>query len=410
MDTIKLSCFTPTHRPEHLPEVYNSLLLQHHQNWEWVILPSAGAVVTQERFPFLSDSRVRVLPGTNETRIGGLKRMACEGCSGDVFVELDHDDMLVPGVMKKIAKAVDGGAGFVFTDSVAFDSDTLDPRFYNVLFGWESYRTQIFGRSLIATRAFDVTPRSLAEVYYAPDHVRCWTREAYAAAGGHDASLSVGDDHRLMVQTYIAGVEFKHIKCGGYLYRKHPNNTVNSRQQGIQETSARTKHYYLPKLCHEWGRRNNFDSFNFINLREGYEESTVELIETLSNAKPNSASIIELGRHLAFADGRDVVRIMNLAYDALAPGGFLAGRVPDSTSGRLADQNPLFRCRFNFEFFKNFIDKSYASRLPDNHCRFQTVEVFSHLAPGYDESHDMREITFRLSALKGQRQPGRVYI
>ena len=30
---------------------------------------------------------------------------------------------------------------------------------------------------------FDVNARSLCEIAYAPDHVRCWTKQAYKALG-----------------------------------------------------------------------------------------------------------------------------------------------------------------------------------------------------------------------------------
>jgi hypothetical protein len=43
-----------------------------------------------------------------------LKRFACEQCAGDMFVELDNDDMLLPHALARIGAAASEGAGFIY--------------------------------------------------------------------------------------------------------------------------------------------------------------------------------------------------------------------------------------------------------------------------------------------------------
>ena len=93
---MKLSIFTPTHLPAHLPEAYASLLRQNHTDWEWVLVPNGGKAVIPDNIR--NDPRVKVVDGGSHLyNIGALKRLACDNCSGDAFIELDHDDLLFPG-------------------------------------------------------------------------------------------------------------------------------------------------------------------------------------------------------------------------------------------------------------------------------------------------------------------------
>ena len=149
-----------------------------------------------------SDPRVKIVPGGKLHNIGAMKRRACDAATGDVFIELDHDDLLMPGnTLAEIRKQFQQGAGFVYSDTAVFrfKRETGVSRYnsftYSEQHGWESYPISVYGRQLQATRTFEITPRSLAEIYYCPDHVRCWSRKAYYEAGGHNPDLSVCDDH-----------------------------------------------------------------------------------------------------------------------------------------------------------------------------------------------------------------------
>ena len=225
---MKISIFTPTHKPDYLVEAHASLVAQSLADWEWILVPNGPAFQIPQ--PIRADRRVRLVAAPDwiaRLGVGTLKRFACEQCKGDVFVELDHDDVLHSSTLGKIAAAVAGGAGFVYSDFANFHADGTC-EIYDKAYGWESYAIAHDGRSHIAMRAFEADASSLHLIFFAPNHVRAWTRDAYRRAAGHDSTLAVADDHDLVCRTYLAGVEFKHITECLYLYRLQPDGRTRT--------------------------------------------------------------------------------------------------------------------------------------------------------------------------------------
>src|SRR5258708_7818740 len=216
---MKISVFTPSHKPDYLGEAYASLAAQTTPDWEWVLVPN-GAPFEVPRH-IAEDKRVRIVTAPDwiaKLGIGMLKRFACEQCAGDVFVELDHDDVLLPHALARIGDAATEGAGFIYSDFANFRADG-SCEVYDGAYGWESYALVHEGRAYTAMRAFEPDASSLHLIFFAPNHVRAWTRDAYLRAAGHDSTLGVVDDHDLVCRTYLAGVEFKHVPECLYLYR-----------------------------------------------------------------------------------------------------------------------------------------------------------------------------------------------
>src|SRR6185503_8677271 len=88
---VKISLFTPSHDPSFLDETYRSIKEQSFTAWEWLILLNNGAEYRND------DPRVEVVKDDTGIRdVGYLKRTACRQSSGDVLVEMDHDELLLP--------------------------------------------------------------------------------------------------------------------------------------------------------------------------------------------------------------------------------------------------------------------------------------------------------------------------
>ena len=106
-----LSLFTPTHKPKFLLEAYHSIKLQDYRDWEWLITLNGEAKEIPDEIK--KDKRVKLIDGARDLHnIGALKRFTCERASGEVFVELDHDDLLMPGkTLSTIAECAKKGAG-----------------------------------------------------------------------------------------------------------------------------------------------------------------------------------------------------------------------------------------------------------------------------------------------------------
>lgn len=402
-----LSVFTPTNRPKYLKDCLKSLEVQNYKQWEWIIAPNDKAIgnipgrIARHR-------KVRVIPYHGPPLVGSLKRFCCDHAKGDVFIELDHDDMLVPGVLKRVVECVREGAGFVFSNAAVFfeKGKTIIPTGYSENYGWETYPFRVYGREFLASRAFPVTARSLCEVYYAPDHVRCWTREAYEKAGGHDPELEVGDDHDLICRTYLAKVPFKHTGTCGYLYRNHPGNTVKSHNRQIQSQQNKNRDRYIYPLIDEWVRRNKL---HYLDLTPDSQYITWSPERCPSIQVGNGVvGAIRAYDMLQFIPQEHVGHFIEECWRILVPGGWLCVAAP-STDGRAAFLPP-FLSYWNEQSFDFWTRGELSQTMGiEQLARFQKVRCFTHistdrLVPGQPY------VYADLCALKGQRQPGRVLI
>lgn len=401
-----LSVFTPTHNTEHLKEVYTSLEAQQHTEWEWIIGLNSGAKLPDDDC-FRKDQRIRAYDlgkNTDSRNIGALKYACCTRANGEVLVELDHDDLLWPDVLTHVAKAAADGNDFIFSDAACFDEEKQRPVLYSDVHGWETYPVKLYGRELMATRNFPLTPRSLCEVYYAPDHIRCWRRSFYEKIGGHDISLAVGDDHDLICRSYIAQGKFAHTGTVGYVYRFHPNNTVKSRNAAIQQQVRVNRAKYLHKLIDEWCRRQ---SLLYVNL-----EKSVEWLDNtpdLRAYKDNSVGCIRAFNVLHWVPKERVPEVFEECHRILAPGGWLCCQVY-STSGPGAFV-PSANSFWNQLTFEYFCDKRRALEIQPYRGRFQCVQCYeAYVNRATDSPYNKLSVYADLCAIKSQRQPGIVSI
>lgn len=412
-----LSLITPTHNPAYLNEVHSSLKLQNYMNWEWLILPNGEKAHVPESVQ--SDPRVRIVEGGRDLHnIGALKRHACEAAKGEVFIELDHDDMLVPGrSLELIAERARQGAGFIYSDTAVFrfkqgndDWAKLDPQIapytYSGQHGWESYPIYIYGRHLEATRCFDVTPRSLAEIYYSPDHVRAWSRKAYYEAGGHNPELPVCDDHELMIKTYLTGAPFMHTGGCHYLYRMYDHNTVKMRNRQIQERTREFKQTYTEALIYSWVKRHNHATLDLTELIKTGWNADRDLLQGFGL---DQYGHITADTELQKLAGWQVREFMNEAYRALIPGGYLTITVPEVHSG-MGYGDVEWQSHFSAASMQPYTRRQFARANRKVTCRFQQMNCIEVYPSDYHRDNGFKFLKFELVALKGQRHPGLQHI
>lgn len=407
-----LSLFTPTHDCTYLTEAYNSLKLQTVENWEWVLLPNGPKANIPEAIA--RDPRVKIvtLEGRSLHNIGALKRAACDAATGSAFVEFDHDDLLMPGdTLASIEKKFQEGAGFVYSDAAVFryrpgDTPGFNRYCYSQAHGWQEYEVSVYGRKLLATEAFDVTPRSLCEIYYAPDHVRCWSRKAYYEAGGHNPELSVCDDLELMIKTYLTGLPFAYTGGCHYLYRMFDHNTVIMRNQQIQQTTKALKQENFPALVDSWVRREQHNVLDVTELRKTGWLADKHLSQGFGFEQYGH---IVADDELQRLSGVQVREFMNSAYEALVPGGYLTVTVPEVHSG-LGYADVEWQSHFSATSMSPYIRRNMATRNGNIRCKFQQVQVTEVYPSDWHRDNDLKYLRFELSALKGQRQPGLKHI
>lgn len=241
---MRISVFTPTHNPEHLDRCSSNLHSVPGIEVEWVIVPNNGATVVR------SDAKVIRAPD-GLSGVGALKRFAACQCTGDILVELDHDDQLLPGWQEVIAEHLQNKqSAFFYSSCFEFKPDGSN-QLFSKEYGWEHAVSQ--GRPYNV--CFPATARSLCEIFYAPNHVRAWTREAYQRAGGHNPSLVICDDQELIIQTYLSGADFVSYQTplySQYLQNKSTQFKLNGQ---IQKEQSRVRDFYTDALVIEWCRR-----------------------------------------------------------------------------------------------------------------------------------------------------------
>lgn len=427
---MRFSIFTPTHSSTYLIELYKSLVAQTFTDWEWVIVPNQNTSIP---LIIASDARVNIVPAPKAISIkgvGALKKFACSHCKGDYLVEVDHDDLLTNNALEEIDRhATESGAGFLYSDFANFRADGTC-EVYDSSYGWESYPFFYDGKAYTAMKAFPISVSSLAQIHFAPNHVRVWSKEVYEKIGGHDDTLRVCDDFDLICRTYIEGVPFKHIPMCLYLYRLREDggNTYLLYNDEIQILQQELSNKYFYDLVLEWCRRENLmmlDLGGGHNSPEGYQSVDLEggdIIHDLSTGLPFEDNSIGVVRAFDFLEHmphcRDsscdhgavsrkfcTVGIMNEIHRVLVPGGLLLSATP-SSDGRGAFMDPSHTSFWSPNSFWYYTDKNFAKYIRGVTCRFQDTRIWQTHPSDWHRQHNIPYVYADLVALKDQRQPG----
>lgn len=425
---MKLSIFTPTHNPKYILDLWETIKDQP-GDWEWVIVYN-GVQAPNERKKIkrrkntIKDDRVKQLiypkrpykANEHESRIGVLKRWACSQCTGDILVEVDHDDLLAPNCLEKIAKAFeDPEVGFVYSDFCEFYDDSWNSQVYGSNSGWKTYPVVFQDKTLIAHEAFEPDPRSVCQIEFAPNHVRAWRKTVYDELGGH-ADLSAGDDHELVCRTYLA-TKMKRIPECLYFYRRLPqnNNSYLKRYKEIRVQENANRNKFLYKLVEKWADDNNLPKVDLGAAHgkpEGYlgldiEPDTTDITCDVTKGLPfedNSVGIIRAVDFLEHIPNK--IQIINEIYRVLAPGGWLFSITP-STDGRGAFQDPTHISFYNQNSFWYYTDEKFKKYIPALDCKFQPVRLFTNFPSQWHQTNNICYVYADLIAVKeGYRPPG----
>lgn len=230
-----ISVFTPTHNttPLQLSRAWHSLKNQTHKDWEWVLYddsPEDNFEIVRQVIGFCADERYNAgiyKPHEAANRgIGYAKRKAVNLCKGDIIVELDHDDELMPTCLEEIHSAFqDPEVGFVYSDWAEVLPSGEHARYSA---GWGlGYGTeyQVDGQWIMSMPV--VNRHTLAHIVAVPNHVRAWRTNVYHEIGGHNQFLRVCDDYELILRTALA-TKMHHIPK--FLYKQHISGETAQRE------------------------------------------------------------------------------------------------------------------------------------------------------------------------------------
>lgn len=421
----RVTIFTPTHRPDWIFDLYSSIRSQE-EDVQWIIVPNAGAVIPDV---IAKEPWVKVVPCRFPTpSVGALKGFAIQHADGDTFLEVDHDDVLLPGALKWVKENLTSGKVFGFSPTIETKPDAngnIIDAIYDSSFGWEHGEwTDDKGKLHRYNKPFDATARSICEVFFAPNHLRAWTREAYEAAGGYDPTYTICDDQDLMIRTYLAGAEFKCSPEPLYWQRLRPNSRQFEVNASIQETQARVRDKYIYLLIDEWCRRESLlkvDLGGALSRINGYicvDKREPADIKCNIGTDPlpfpdNSVGIVRTHDFMEHLAPDKIYGVVNEIWRVLAPGAWWDSATPsidgpDGIPGRGAWQDFDHKSQWSTNSFWYFTRKEQAQFAPECHARFQTVQMLNHYPSQWHQNHRIPYVTALLSALKGQRQPGAI--
>jgi glycosyltransferase involved in cell wall biosynthesis len=276
----KVSVFTPVYNTgrDKLLRTYRSLARQTYADWEWVIADdhSSDAGTLAALREIARDYRVAIhnlaRPSGN---IGELKGHLCAVATGDILVELDHDDVLTPDALAWVVEAFarHPECGVAYSNwSERYENSELCHHYgddYAFGYGrahWETHaeRYETFApgpAQYLVQDAPRLNAKTIRHIVGVPNHVRAWTRKAYHDAGGY-ASLHVADDYELLVRLFLT-TRFVHIPRLCYLQfynTESIGNTQRARNKEIQRVVRFVSELYDRRI-HERLRELGVDDF-----------------------------------------------------------------------------------------------------------------------------------------------------
>ena len=379
---MKFSLITPTHKvTPFLTELYQSILTQTHTDWEWVIWLNGKAERSDLPIEIKNNPKVKIFKFTGENNnIGFHKNQAFHLGTGDILVEVDHDDILIENCLEKLNIAFqDSSIGFVYSDNLSYHmEDKFLP--FNAANGWTYKKYKWRDKELIAMDSFEPTSRSLAFIWYAPDHVRAWRASVYKEIGGHNPELEVCDDHELMIRTYLK-TKFLHVPEPLYVYRITGDNTWLERNAKIQTMTVELCHKYAVKLAErdtELRGLKKVDIGGGLFPKPGYltiDQEGADITCDLNDGIPlpdNSVGVLNASHVIEHL--RDPVKTMREIHRVLADGGWAFIEVP-STDGRGAWQDPTHVSFWNENSFWYYTRQDKAQFIRNKTIRFQSFRL-----------------------------------
>jgi tetratricopeptide (TPR) repeat protein/SAM-dependent methyltransferase len=405
----RVSVFTVSHHPRFLDECLESLMAQTFTDWEWVVLLNAGA----RWRPPIDDPRLQVIVDDSIDGVGAAKHRVCAELRGELFVELDHDDILASTALAEITRAFDAhpDAALVYSHTAQILEDgSRDDSRYDIRNGWEYHEASVDGRSVQYPRSLLPTPHNVSYIWFAPNHVRAYAGAAYDRTGGYDPTRRVLDDQDLMCRLYQAG-EFHLIDAVVYLQRMHSRNTQREPDTNafIQSETIALYDRYLEGNALAWAGREGLLALDlgagaehrpeYLGVDQ-YPGEGVDIVASLPDRLPLDDDSVGVIRAVDFLGHvADKVALINELYRVLAPGGLLLSNTP-SSDGRGAFQDPTHVAFYNENSFWYYTDARYRSFVPQITAAFQVSRLVTYFPTEWHEENRIPYVAANLIALK----------
>ena len=409
MKNHKFSLITPTHNPKYLDELHDSLVNQTYPHWDWVVY--LNGTITPENISekIRNDSRVFIVkePESSGDVIGKIKNEAFFLGTGDILVEIDHDDMLREDCLEELNIAYQNPEiGFVYSeDSKLQTNGEFYP--YSPYYGWSWYETEWHGIKMKAMRNFEASSHSMSMIYWQPNHVRSWRKEVYHSIGGHDKTLDILDDQDIIARTYLV-TKMKNIPKPLYIYRIDGENSWLKKVEKIGQETVNMFHKYgyaLAERDADLQGKIKIQLGDAEALRQGYVHCSIEDYEKNNGFFLNDDSVGVICAPFFPQRLQDTQRFMSECHRVLCNNGWLFTEIP-STDGRGAWMDPRNKSFWNENSFLYYTNKNQASFLGNTKIRFQSWRKETRFINQWYEDNKIPTTVAWLTALKTPNRSG----
>lgn len=290
----QFSICTPTYntKPEYLRRLYKSLCEQSLNDWEWVVYDQSPNSSVKKFIDVIIryDPRVRFfrdqarqtplaasLHKQNKefpTNIGNSKAECFSLARGMFLIEMDHDDELLPSALRVLSNCIAKNPDVEFIFSDCFEFNQTQTATFPYPEGWglhlgSHYKVTFKGLTFIVNDTPLMSNLSMRHIVSAPNHFRCWKREAYHKIGGHNKNLPIADDYEILVRTYI------HLNCVKiqaplYIQYYHETNSQDISRPLIQIYTKYISEYYNDQISSVVEKLNFKDQFKELSFEDKF--------------------------------------------------------------------------------------------------------------------------------------------
>jgi len=222
---------------EKFDRVYNSILNQKLNHWEWVIIDDTPLNYEKNHFEFLrekckNDNRIRLYcRSENSGNIGNVKNEAVSLCRGKYILELDHDDEILPDCLSDATEVFnkDDNVGFIYMDFTNIYENGNNFWYGDYICkGYGGYYCQKYNDKW---RYVYITPNinniTLSALVCCPNHPRIWRRDVLLKLDNYPEFLPICDDYEILLRTAINTKIVKINKLGYIQYMNNDNNNFS---------------------------------------------------------------------------------------------------------------------------------------------------------------------------------------